>query len=217
MKKKRRGAIGTASNRSNITGMDTQNRNMARDDDTDANLRAPSYYVLQATHDCAGCGKSTSVFALAVPPDHLSTDGDIELDDDGDSMGLAPDAFREWLFSPAQWQEIAGPALLSQIGILSASVASTLGHLAPTLRQNPDRNGEWTNFCAHCDRAVWEGVLYPNPGQPFCPKDDAAAARIMVHEVHEPFAAFTAMCWTDRYRNKWPLFKRLGVACSEAD
>ena len=31
------------------------------------------------------------------------------------------------------------------------------------------------------------------------------------------FAAFAAMCWTEGYRNKWPLFKRLGVECREAE
>lgn len=197
--------------------MNTQNSNTGGDGEPGANLRASSYYVLQATHCCAQCGGSTPVFALAVPPDHESTEADLELDEDGDSTGLDPVAFHEWLFSPEQWLRIEGPALLSQVGILSAPVVRTLHALAPTMRQNPFRNGQWTNFCAHCDNPVWEGELYPTPGQPFCPKDDAAAAQITVHAVDEPLSAFTAMCWTDGYRNKWPLFKRLGVMGSEAE
>jgi hypothetical protein len=197
--------------------MDTQNSNTGGDGESGANLRAPSYYVLQATHCCAQCGESTPVFALAVPPDHESTGADIELDADGDSTGLDPMAFHEWLFGREQWQRIEGPALLSQVGTLSAPVVRTLQALAPTVRQNSDRNGQWTNFCEHCGSPVWEGALYPTPGQPFCPKDDAAAAQITVHAVDEPLSAFTAMCWTDGYRNKWPLFKRLGVVCSEAE
>lgn len=197
--------------------MDTHNSNTGGDGESGANLRASSYYVLQAPHRCAQCGESTPVFALAVPPDHESTDADIELDEDGDSSGLDPGAFHDWLFGPEQWQRIAGPALLSQVGILSAPVVRTLHALAPTVRQHPGRNGQWTNFCEHCDSPVWEGALYPTPGQPFCPTDDAAAAQITVHAVDEPLAAFVAMCWTEGYRNKWPLFKRLGVECREAE
>lgn len=217
MKKNRYPTARTGSHRNNISGMDTQNSNTGGDGESGANLRASSYYVLQATHCCAQCGESTPVFALAVPPDHESTEADIELDEDGDSTGLDPMAFHEWMFGPEQWQRIEGPALLSQVGILSAPVVRTLQALAPTVRQNPDRNGQWTNFCEHCGSPVWEGALYPTPGQPFCPKDDAAAAQITVHAVDEPLSAFTAMCWTDGYRNKWPLFKRLGVVCSEAE
>ncbi|WP_438858520.1 hypothetical protein [Achromobacter spanius] len=181
----------------------------------DANVRAPAYYVLQATHACRHCQRATPVFALALPPDHESTEADIELEEDGDSLGLSPTAFHDWLFSPAQWQRIAGPALISQVGMVAASVAHTLNQTAPTLRPDPDRQGQWTNFCDHCQRAVWEGDLYPTVGQAFCPKDDAAAAHMTVHVVNAPFAAYATMIWSDSYRNKWPLFKRLGVQCSE--
>lgn len=184
----------------------------------DANVRAPSYYILQAAHDCAACRQRTAVFALAVPPDHESTEADIELDeDDADSRGLDPEAFRDWLFSAPAWQTIASPAVLTQVGIVSDAVAQALRTLAPTLRQDATRQGQWTNFCEHCDGAVWEGLLYPTPGQPFCPKDDGAAAHLAMHTVDAPFEAYVSMIWTDRYRNKWPLFKRLGVACSDAD
>lgn len=216
MKKDRCSKFSTGSHRNNTTGMGILNQEKDGDE-LGANLRAPSYYVLQASCRCSQCGESTRVFALAVPPDHESTEGDLDLDAEGDSNGLDPGAFHQWLFSPAQWQHIEGPALLSQVGILSDPVARTLRALAPTVRQNPERNGQWTNFCEHCDSAVWEGALYPTPGQPFCPKDDAAAAQIVVHAVDEPLAAFTAMCWTDGYRNKWPLFKRLGAACRKAE
>lgn len=184
----------------------------------DANVRASSYYVLQATHRCAKCRQDTSVFTLALPPDHDSTEADMELDeDDADHCGLAPADFQDWLFSPPAWQTISGPALLSQVSILSEAVARTLQTLAPTLRQDVTRHGQWTNFCEHCDSAVWEGALYPTPGQPFCPKDDAAAAQMTVHTIDAPFEAYASMIWSDSYRNKWPLFKRLGVECSEAE
>lgn len=184
----------------------------------DMNIRAPSYFVLQTGHHCAACKQSTPVFALAVPPDHESTEADIELDEDSaNTMGLDPDAFHDWLFSPVQWLKVSGPAMISQTSLLSESVAQTLQGLAPAFRPDPASHGQWTNFCEHCGKAVWEGLLYPTVGQPFCPKDDIAAARINVHTVNAPFAAFYGMCWTDSYRNKWPLFKRLGVECSEAD
>lgn len=181
----------------------------------DANLRAASYYVLQTRHDCAQCRQRTTVYALALPPDHECTEGDIELDDD-DSPGLSAADFQDWLFSPPQWQTIAGPALLSQLGIVSDAVARALTTLAPALRPDPAQGGQWTNFCEHCGIALREGALYPTPGQAFCPKDDIEAQALTVHAVDAPFHAYARMIWDDSYRNKWPLFTRLGVECSDA-
>lgn len=183
----------------------------------DANVRASSYFVLRATHACRHCRHATPVYALALPPGHESTEAETELDDDGESRGLDPGAFHDWLFSPPTWQRIPGPALISQVGILAADVAAHLRQAAPALRPDPDGQGQWTNFCEHCGHAIWEGNLYPTVGQAFCPKDDAAATQVLVQTVHTPFAAYASMIWSDGYRNKWPLFKRLGVACGEAD
>lgn len=189
----------------------------------DANVRAASYFVLQAQHDCTRCAQRTTVFALALPAGHESTEADIELDDE-DSPGLAPGDFQDWLFSAPTWQKIDSPALLSQVGLLPAAVAQTLQTLAPALRLNPEQGGQWANFCEHCGSAVWEGALYATPGQPFCPKDDAAAAQITVYSVDNPvdtpvdapFHAYARMVWTDGYRNKWPLLRRLGWQDADA-
>jgi hypothetical protein len=182
------------------------------------NIRASSYFVLQATHACTRCGEETPVHALAVPPGHQCTEADIELDEaDADSPGLSPTDFSTWLFSPPQWLDIADPALISQTGLLSPAVAQAMQALSPHYRQNPDNQGQWTNFCAHCGKPIWEGDLYPTPGQAFPPADAEAAARIQVHKVEEPFGAYYGMCWTANYRNKWPLFARLGYEYSEAD
>lgn len=182
------------------------------------NIRASSYFVLQAGHPCAACGKLSRVAALAVPPGHESTEGDLELDeDDADSPGLDPQAFHDWLFAPAQWQSIPGPAMISSTRAIAPEVAQTLHTLAPYYRQNPAQSGEWSNFCEHCDQPIRDGALYATPGQAFCPKDAAAAAQVSAHPVDAPFAAFFGMCWTDSYRNKWPLFARLGFECGEAE
>lgn len=66
-------------------------------------------------------------------------------------------------------------------------------------------------------QAIRDGALYPSAGQAFSPKDAQDAARIRVSPVDAPFEAFCDMFWTDGYRNKWPLFARLGYECSEAD
>lgn len=181
------------------------------------NIRASSYFVMQASHRCAACSQVSRVYALAVPPGHESTEADPELDEDDDSPGLAPGDFHDWLFGPAQWQEIPGPAMISATRALSPPVAKTMRALAPRYRPNPDRGGEWSNFCEHCDQPVWDGALYPTLGQAFCPKDAEAAAQVEVHAMDEPFAAFYGMCWTDSYRNKWPLFARMGYPYSEDD
>ncbi|HEY9272393.1 hypothetical protein [Achromobacter sp.] len=181
------------------------------------NIRASSYFVLQAAHACTHCGEETPVHALAVPPGHQCTEADIELDEaDADSPGLSPAAFSTWLFNPPQWLDIGDPALISQTWLLSPTVAQAMQALSPHYRENPDNQGQWTNFCAHCGRPVSEGALYPKPGQAFSPADAAAAARIHVRQVDEPFEAYYGMCWTASYRNKWPLFARLGYEYSEA-
>jgi len=182
------------------------------------NIRAASYFVLQAEHRCTACAKVSRVAALAVPPGHESTEGELELDeDDADSPGLDPQAFRDWLFSPAQWQTMPGPAMISSTRALAPEVAQTLRTIAPFYREDPARSGEWSNFCEHCDQPIWDGALYPTPGQAFCPKDAADAAQVSVQRIDAPLAAFFGMCWTDSYRNKWPLFARLGYDCSEAE
>ncbi len=198
--------------------MAAQDPSMTGPDGEAFNIRASSYFVLLAEHRCAACGKPSCVAALAVPPGHESTEADLELDeDDADSPGLDPQAFQDWLFGAAQWQSMPGPALISSTRALTPEVAQALRALAPYYRQNPDLGGEWGNFCEHCDKPIRDGVLYPTPGQPFCPKDADAAARISAQQVDAPFAAFFGMCWTDSYRNKWPLFARLGFECSEAE
>lgn len=182
------------------------------------NIRAPSYFVLHAEHRCEACGKLSRVAALAVPPGHESTEGELDLDeDDADSPGLDPLAFRDWLFGPAQWQSMPGPAMISSTRALAPDVAQALRTLAPGYRQNAARSGEWSNFCEHCDQPIWDGALYPTPGQAFCPQDADAAANVSAQSVDAPFAAFFGMCWTDGYRNKWPLFARLGFTCGDSD
>jgi len=182
------------------------------------NIRASSYFVLQAAHACAHCGQETPVHALAVPPGHQCTEADIELDEaDAGSPGLSPAAFHDWLFSPPQWLEIADPALISQTWLLSPSVAQAMQALSPHYRRNPDNQGQWTNFCAHCDSAIGEGDLYPKRSQAFSPANAQAADRIQVRKVEAPFEAYYGMCWTASYRNKWPLFARMGYEYSEAD
>jgi hypothetical protein len=200
------------------SSMATQDFSTTGPDGEAFNIRASSYFVLQAEHPCAACGKLTRVAALAVPPGHESTEGELELDeDDADSPGLDPQAFRDWLFGPAQWQAMPGPAMISSTRALAPEVAQTLRTIAPFYREDPARSGEWSNFCEHCDQPIWDGALYPTPGQAFCPKDAADAAQVSVQRIDAPLAAFFGMCWTDSYRNKWPLFARLGYDCSEAE
>lgn len=181
------------------------------------NIRASSYLLLRAVHRCEACGDVSQVVALAAPPGHECTEVDLELDEaDADSPGLDPQAFRDWLFSPAQWHEIPGPAMISSTRALAPDVAQALRSLAPFYRPNPERAGEWSNFCEHCDQPIRDGALYPTPGQAFCPRDAVAAAQVSAQQIDAPFAAFYGMCWTDGYRNKWPLFARLGYDCSDA-
>ncbi|MCY1377164.1 hypothetical protein D9M69_647190 [compost metagenome] len=130
---------------------------------------------------------------------------------------MTPGAFHEWLYRPVQWQRIPGPALVSQVRLLDPPVAQALQALAPHYRPDAERDRQWTNFCEHCGKAIREGTLYASAGQTFSPKDAQAAAAIQVREQHAPFEAFCAMFWTDSYRNKWPLFARMGYECSEAD
>jgi len=200
------------------TSMAAQDPSTTGPDGEAFNIRASSYFVLRAAHRCDACGSVSPVIALAVPPGHESTEADLELDDaDADSPGLDPQAFRDWLFAPVQWQTIPGPAMISSTRALAPGVAQTLSALAPGYRPNPERSGEWSNFCEHCDKPIWDGALYPTTGQAFCPGGPEAAAQVSAQQVDAPFAAFYGMCWTDSYRNKWPLFARLGYVCDETE
>ncbi|MNT70308.1 hypothetical protein D3C72_2086740 [compost metagenome] len=107
--------------------------------------------------------------------------------------------------------------MISATRALSPSVTHALQALAPTCRPNPDQSGQWSNFCEHCGTAIWDGALYPTPGQAFCPRDAEAAAQVTAQAVDAPFEAYYGMCWTDGYRNKWPLFARMGYPCDDGE
>lgn len=174
-----------------------------------ANIRATHYYVLQAQHVCAKCQNSTTVTALAVPGPHQCTESDTLAQDD-DFTGLDGPAFRDWLFAPEQWYDIAGPAIITSIAHLPAAVATHVAAINP--HYSPDGQGnarQWINHCAQCGAPIGDGILHASRGNTFSPKDSDAAASITVHHITAPLSAYYGMCWNDDYDIKQALFERI--------
>jgi hypothetical protein len=177
--------------------------------DNPVNIRATHYYVLQASHSCRHCKTETPVVAIALPGGHHCTEADTLAHDD-DFMGIDGAAFRDWLFTPEQWYEIEGPAIISSVASLADSVAAQIQAINPRYTLDGEGNArQWINHCKQCGATIGDGILHATLGTPFSPKDSDAAATIAVHHVNAPLSAYYGMCWNDGYAIKAALFAHI--------
>jgi hypothetical protein len=140
----------------------------------DANIRSHAYFIATTTASCWHCGLSTRVLAIAVPEEHET------LNEDGQA-----DA----------WHGAAGDAFLFYIAQLPDSVRNRLAGVLQFYRFSKSSitlNSYWANHCESCGTLLDDHELHCEPDGPFMPSSEAAASRIQLLRVHEPFEATAA-------------------------
>jgi hypothetical protein len=149
----------------------------------DANVRSQTYYIARTDARCWHCGLSTGLLALAVPDDHETLDEEAQPDTDGGE--------------PASnaWQPANADAFLFYVGCLPDAVRDRLNQLSQSFRLTRSAatlNSYWANHCEHCSTLLGDHELHCEPDGAFMPSSEAAAARIQLLHVHEPFQAAAA-------------------------
>lgn len=138
---------------------------------TQPNYRSSSYLIAQRWVNCASCGASTPVVALALPIGHAVR----EEDEEG---------------TESTWQEVHGCALLFHVFHVPPAVQSQLGRLAPNFRPAADEDPPaWSNHCENCAAPIDDQDLHCEPGDTFVPFSEGQGANISLIEIREPFEA----------------------------
>ena len=143
----------------------------------DPNYRSTEYGIANAEMRCPHCGRSTRVVALVLPANHEA------LDTESQELDV--------------WQPGGANAILFYVWGLPEAVQGRLLRLSPTFRlaySEATAGAYWANHCKHCGALLSDHDLHCEPGAPFMPDSESAAARIQVFEEHEPFAAAAAGC-----------------------
>ena len=133
-----------------------------------------SYYIARTGAQCANCGRTTAVLALALPPDHQTLDVDAAED--------------------ADWQIAGANAFLFHVTDLSHFVRRRLLDLSQTYRPIAKKGGSklpWANHCKDCGFVLEDQELHCEPGA-FMPMSEADAANIEVIHIDEMFEAAAA-------------------------
>jgi hypothetical protein len=139
----------------------------------DPNIRAASYFLATATHDCWHCAARTPVIAIVLPAGHEVFYAE---DDPADDF----------------WELAQQPTLLSYITDLAAPVALRLRrhtpHYAVDFSQTT-QSSYWMNHCAHCASKLGDFATHDTPGAGFTPVTSEQAAEICLEEIVAPFSA----------------------------
>jgi hypothetical protein len=145
------------------------------------NNRAPTYSIARALQRCVRCAELTPVLGLVLPPGHET----LEADADADEETAAADV----------WEAAHTGAVLFFVGYLSEGVQNRLRQLSQHYRvdfSESPQDSYWMNHCSFCGMKQGDFELYCEPEGAFMPISAAAAARIQLHDVPEPFEAQAA-------------------------
>ena len=143
------------------------------------NVRASFYHVARLQCRCSRCGRPTTVFAIALPPEHETLIGD--------DKHCGSDTQADF------WQRACVRAWIFQIEHLPLAVQRRLQAIAPLFRpeQGAAADGAyWTNHCAHCGASQPDDFLHCEPDAAFMPMSAHAAARVSLQRVDEPIGAY---------------------------
>ena len=149
------------------------------------NVRAPRYLVARTDCACWRCARATPVIAVALDAAHT-------LWIDGADRAEAGKVACVWQTAGA-WQAAGMTAMLFYVEYLPLGVRRGLQAHSPLYRYAHNRATDgsyWINHCAHCGSAQEDDHLHGEPDVAFMPLSEAAASRIALLPVAEPFAAW---------------------------
>ena len=135
----------------------------------DINIRSQQYLSCALAHR-RHCNEPTNLFALALPPGHVTLDVDEAAED--------PRPPEAWILS-------AHPALLFHVEFLMASVEARLARLSLFRigRRNCVATPAWANHCEACGAWLNDDELFCEPGGGFRPTSEAGAVAIRLLRV----------------------------------
>jgi hypothetical protein len=146
--------------------------------ESEANVRAESYFIACSTATCRYCSSNTKVVGLLVPSGHRVRSQD---DDDGPGRDT-------WECAPRQ-------ALLFDLQSLPDPVRDQMQRLAPSFRLAAGPGSEalcWVNHCERCGRIQQDHELFCEPEGAFVPLDAGHASAIELVPIEEELAAVAA-------------------------
>ena len=147
----------------------------------DINIRSHGFLLARTVATCRHCRKPTSLFALAVPPGHLTLD----LPDHGEAEAPTVES----------WVRADCAAFLFHIEFLPAALQSLLQQLTQCDRfgfSAAEPSGFWANHCEQCGSLVEDEELFCEPEGAFLPTSESSAAAIHLLKIDEEFAAAAA-------------------------
>jgi hypothetical protein len=133
------------------------------------NIRAPSYFLAEATRTCWRCQARSRVFGIFLP-DHET----LYVDDD-----------------PADdhWESTDAPAILSYVTFLADPAPMRLKSLAPNYRTDFSQTTQsfyWMNHCDRCGAKLGDFETIEEYGAALNPITPEDASMIQLREVPDP-------------------------------
>lgn len=144
------------------------------------NLRAPSYFVVEAAAMCWKCHESTSVVSFMLPPGY--------------------EVFRFGEFDgertlPGFWSTMPDPTIVHYVEHIPPAVADR----AMQVKRNYQRNfskttssAYWMNHCDHCGAKQGDFFLHCEVDGAFQPWEEEDAARMVLHACAGPFEGYAS-------------------------
>jgi hypothetical protein len=147
---------------------------------TQFNVRADRYFIVESRMKCEQCKALTAVFAFTLPADYesLYTDDDTPDDESG------------------TWDVPGFAAVLSYVDYIPETVIDRVCSMTQHYRLGRNEAGGgtfWMNHCEHCGAQVEEEELHGEFESPFGPMPSEGLEAIRLHEVHEPFTAWAGV------------------------
>ena len=150
----------------------------------DYDLRAPHYYIAEASRPCWKCRETAHVYCFLLPEGFESRE-----DVDPDQAGFGPDdsyteaEFEAWGAGPAskQWMAWDVPVTVQYVMSIPPAVLSRLLERTRCYRPSHSKQAEqtyWMNHCQRCGIRQGDHDLHNEPGGAFLPLDEEDASLI---------------------------------------
>lgn len=152
----------------------------------DINIRASSYYILEATTICWKCGGRTHVYGFVLPSGHEI----LEPIEDGSMEFESNAAYEAWVNSPAssEWIKQEMPTTINYVDYLSKAATTRIRTLTPHFRMDfsyTTKSSYWMNHCECCGMKQGDFELHHEPRGAFMPLYPEDAAGMVLHQVDE--------------------------------
>jgi hypothetical protein len=135
------------------------------------NIRAPSYFIAEASRTCWRCSGPSQVHGFALPPGHETLYVD-------DETGVET------------WESSDEPTFVCYLDYVLPTAIARIRQITTNFRfgyRRRTRSFYWVNFCSFCGTKLGDYDTFCEPGQGFMPLTREEAAHIALVRVPESF------------------------------